>query len=76
MKCPLKDKCTEYGKQGQLESENTIADLLVYMQALNDRAEINDVTDFRVLQGGYKLVDSVIATIEDLKHGGSETLQY
>jgi hypothetical protein len=40
-----------------------MADLLIYMQALNTKSEMNAIDERRVLSGGYKSIDSIIATL-------------
>ena len=55
---------------------NAMEDVLVFMQAMNDRSLLENDIDYRVWKSGYKTCDSVTSIIEDLKEGGNITLEF
>lgn len=75
-KCPFKEKCPHAGIEVSIEnhkpSENTVKDLLIYIQALNDYEKPED-SEYRRWTAAYKIMDSVVACINDLEIGGQET---
>ena len=51
-----------------------MSNLLIYMQQMFEESSHSDMEtksiDYRTWKGGYKLNDTVISLLEDLKNGG------
>jgi len=67
----LAEKCPSAKQVVSGQYENTAKDIILYFQGLNNYLQPDSIY-YRQWVSGYKIVDSVIASIEDLAQGGKE----
>ncbi len=75
-KCPHRETCPFFAREGQENNVNALPDLLLYMQAINNKAETLQPSNIRFFESGYKICNETPSLIEDLKQETPEILSY